>query len=86
MAWFGVQPQDIVIGVGFGWFARFLYPPPHLQFSKKIFHSTLLYTMYKESIKFLISRGFKLLRLILVLVFHAKLTATYYNQGSLTCT
>ena len=36
MARFGGQPQKIVIGVDFRWFARFS-DPPNFQFSKKVF-------------------------------------------------
>ena len=36
MAGFEVQPQNIVIGVGFRWFARFL-DPSNLQFLEKSF-------------------------------------------------
>ena len=36
MAGFGVQPQNIVIGVGFKWFARFLDLPTS-NFKKKVF-------------------------------------------------
>ena len=41
MTGFGVQPQNIVIGVGFRWFARFLNPPTS-NFKKKFFHSILI--------------------------------------------
>ena len=37
MAEFGIQPQNIVVGAGFRWFARFLDPPPNLQFPEKSF-------------------------------------------------
>ena len=46
MAGFGVQPQNIVIDVGFSRFARFLHPP-NVQFpKKKFFPSTLMDAMY----------------------------------------
>ena len=41
VAGFGVRPQNIVIGVGFRWFSRFLDPPTS-NFEKKAFHSTLM--------------------------------------------
>ena len=42
MAGFEVQPQNVVIGVGFRWLARFLDPPPPPISRKKFFHATLV--------------------------------------------
>ena len=44
MAGFKVQRQNIVIGVGFRWFARFLDPPQTFNFQKKVvsLHPTVI--------------------------------------------
>ena len=49
MAGFGVQPLNIVIGVGFRWFARFLNPP-NLQFPEKSFFTPPCWYMLSDAI------------------------------------